>query len=91
VELSLFVPVALNCSVFPFAIAGFGGVTAIDTKAAGLTVSKVEPLTPLSVAEIVEVPVPAPVASPAAVMVATEVVADAHVTWLVRFCVELSV
>ena len=29
-------------------------------------------------------------ASPAAVIVATEVVADAQVTWLVRFCVELS-
>ena len=39
---------------------------------------------------MLEVPVATAVASPAAVMVATEVVAEAQVTWLVRFCVELS-
>ena len=33
---------------------------------------------------------PTPVARPAAVMVATEGVAEAQVTWLVRFCVEPS-
>ena len=33
---------------------------------------------------------PTAVASPAALIVATEVVADAQVTWLVRSCVELS-
>jgi hypothetical protein len=31
VELSLNVPVAVNCWVLPFAIDGFAGVTAIDT------------------------------------------------------------
>src|SRR5271157_4074404 len=69
---------------------GLAGVTAIDCKAAAVTVSTVEPLTPLSVALIFEVPVPTPVARPAVVIVATDVVADAHVTWLVRFAVELS-
>ena len=39
---------------------------------------------------MVEVPVATAVASPAAVMVATEVVAEAQVTWLVRSWVELS-
>ena len=39
---------------------------------------------------MVEVPVATPVARPAAVIVATEVVAEAQVTWLVRFWVELS-
>ena len=70
---------------------GLAGVTAMDWSAAAVTVSTVEPVVPLSVALIVEVPVPTPVANPAAVIVATEVVADAQVTWLVKFCVELSV
>ena len=70
---------------------GLAGVTAIDCRAAGVTVSTVEPLTPLSVALIVEVPGATPVARPAAVIVATGGVAEAQVTWLVRFCVVLSV
>ena len=69
---------------------GLAGVTATDFKTAVVTVSTVEPEMPLSVALMVEVPAATPVASPAAVMVATEVVAEAQVTWLVRFCVELS-
>src|SRR5271166_5954489 len=90
VELSEYVPVAVNCSVSPLAMLGLAGVTAIDCNVAAVTVSTVEPVTPLSVALIEEVPVPTPVASPAVVMVATVVVAEAHVTWLVRFAVELS-
>ena len=39
---------------------------------------------------IVDVPAATPVASPAVLIVATDDVADAQVTWLVRFCVELS-
>jgi hypothetical protein len=69
---------------------GFAGVTAIDCKTAAVTVRTVDPVTPPSVALIVEVPVDTAVARPPLVMVATEVVADAHVTWLVKFCVELS-
>jgi hypothetical protein len=70
---------------------GFAGVTAIDAKAAGDTVRTVEPVMLPLFAEIEEVPAVTPVASPPAVIVATEVVAEAHVTLLVRFCVELSV
>jgi hypothetical protein len=46
VELSEKVPVAVNCSVVPFAIEGFAGVTAIDTSVAEVTVKIVEPMTP---------------------------------------------
>ena len=81
---------AVNCWVSPLATLGLAGVTAIDWSTAAVTVSTVEPLTPPSVALIVEVPVATAVARPAAVIVATEVVAEAQVTWLVRFCVELS-
>ena len=80
----------MNCCVAPLAIDGFAGVTAIDCSAAAVTVSTVEPVTAPSVALIVLVPAATPVASPPAVIVATAVVADAHVTWLVRFCVLLS-
>ena len=57
-----------------------------------VTVSTVEPLTPPSVAVMLEVPGRHGGRQPCRrVIVATEVVADAQVTWLVRFCVELSV
>ena len=67
-----------------------GHDTAVIATAA-VTVRTVEPEMPVSVALMVEVPAATPVARPAAVIVATEVVAEAQVTWLVRFCVELSV
>jgi hypothetical protein len=41
---SVYVPVAVNCSVAPVAIVGIAGVTAIDTNVAGVTVSVVDPL-----------------------------------------------
>jgi methylglyoxal synthase len=82
---SLKVPVAVNCCVAPLAIDGFAGVTAIDCSVAAVTVRTVEPLIPPDVALIVEVPTPAPVASPAALIVAVVVVPDDHVTVLVRF------
>jgi hypothetical protein len=84
---SLKVPVAVNCCVAPLAIDGFAGVTAIDCSVAAVTVRTVEPLIPPDVALIVEVPTPAPVARPAALMVAVVVVPELHVTVLVRFCV----
>jgi hypothetical protein len=55
-----------------------------------VTVITVEPVMPLSVAEMVEVPAATAVAKPAVVIVATAVVPEAHVTLLVRFCVDLS-
>jgi hypothetical protein len=84
---SLNVPVAVNCCVAPLAIDGFAGVTAIDCSVAAVTVSKVEPLIAPDVALIVEFPTPAPVARPAALIVAVVVVPELHVTVLVRFCV----
>ena len=91
VELSEKVPVAVNCWVSPLAMLGLAGVTAIDCRAAAVTVSTVEPVTPPSVAVIVDVPVRhAGGQARRVVIVATEVVAEAQVTWLVRSCVELS-
>ena len=83
---------AVNCWVVPLAMLGLAGVTAIDCSTAAVTVSTVEPVTPPSVALIVEVPgaTRGRQARPAALIVATEVVAEAQVTWLVRSCVELS-
>ncbi len=82
---------AVNCWVSPLGTVGLAGVTAIDSRTAALAVSVVEPVTPSSVALIEEVPLAATaVARPPAVMVATEVVADAQVTVPVRFSVELS-
>ena len=57
VELSENVPVAVNCSVSPLGMLGLAGVTAIDCRTAGVTVSTVEPVMPPSVAVIVDVPV----------------------------------
>ena len=47
---SLKVPVAVNCWVFPMAIEGFAGVTAMDASVAGVTVSVVLPETEPEVA-----------------------------------------
>src|SRR5262249_5377650 len=88
---SEYVPVAVNCWVSPLAILGLAGVTAIDWRTAAVTVITVVPEMPLSFAVIAEVPVAIAVASPPLVIVATGVVADAQVTWLVRTCVDWSV
>jgi hypothetical protein len=66
------VPVAVNCSVTPIGTEGFGGVTAIETRAAVVTVRVVEPLRPLGdVAVMFEEPVAFVVASPLALIAAT--------------------
>ena len=78
--LSLNVPVAVNCCVAPLLMDGFAGVTAIDCKVAAVTVNTVDPVIEFSVALMLLVPTPAPVAWPPVVIVATEVVAEAHVT-----------
>src|SRR5260370_544039 len=69
VELSLNVPVGVNCCVAPLPIDGFAGVTARDVSVAGVTVSSVEPVMLPLVAEIVEVPTPTAVAKPVALIV----------------------
>ena len=48
---------------------------------------KVFEVTPLSVAVMFDVPVPAPLARPVELMVATASVAEFQVTWAVRFAV----
>ena len=73
---------AVNCCVLPKAIDGLAGVTVIETSAGGVTVSVVEPLTPPEVAVMVVLPVATVLAKPAAVMVATLVADELHVTEL---------
>jgi hypothetical protein len=84
---SLKVPVAVNCCVRPLATEGFAGATAIDCNVAAITVSVVLPLTAPDVALMDEVPVATVVANPVVLIVATLVVAEAHVAVPVRFCV----
>src|SRR5262249_50680879 len=64
-----------------------GSAAVVMVSGPGVTVSPVLPLTAPSVAEIVVVPAATPVASPVELIVAAAVLEDAHVTWLVRFCV----
>ena len=64
------------------------GVTAIETRTAGVTVSvTLGEVTPLCEAEIVVVPAATPVARPDAPIVAAEVVEEFQVTLFVKFCV----
>ena len=90
VELSEKVPVAVNDPIPPLATLGLAGVTMIDCRTAGLTVNNARPVTPPSVAEIVDAPAANGAATPAALMVATDVFADAQITWPVRSSVEPS-
>jgi hypothetical protein len=88
VELSLYVPTALYCCVCPFATVADVGVIAIDCSVAAVTVRLAELLvTDPDVALIVELPTPAPVASPDVEIVATVVEDELHVAVLVKFCV----
>lgn len=65
-------------------------VVGLAGKAWALIVNTVSPETPLTVAETVELPMPALVARPELSMVATAVVAEAQVAVAVRSVVELS-
>ena len=85
-------PVAVNCWVCPLVMLGLTGVTAIETRAAGVTVSVSSGLTMLPrVAVITIVPGEREAARPEALIVATATCVEVQVTWLERFCVELSV
>ena len=77
--MSLYVPVAVNCTVAPTcALAGFG-VTAMEVSE--ITVKLAVPLTPVNVAVMTEDPPATPVASPVlAPIVATLAVPELHVT-----------
>ena len=85
---SLYVPVAVNCPLVPLAIEPFAALMAIDCRTAAVTVNeKVFDVTPLMVAVMFDVPVPAPMARPPALIVAIVGEAEFHVTWLVMFAV----
>src|SRR5438270_591840 len=89
VELSLNVPVAVNCWVAPLVIEEIAGVNAIDCSVAGVTVSTVEPVMLPTVAVMPLVPVVSAVARPVTLMVATLNVPEDQ-TALFSTCVELS-
>jgi hypothetical protein len=91
VEPSVYVPVAVNCCVSPLATLELAGVTAMETSAAGVTVSVAFPVMLLEVAEIVVVPAARVVARPLGATVAVAVLDDAQVAVAVRSCVEPSV
>ncbi len=83
---------AVNDCVRPLAIEGLVGATAMETRAAGLTVSTAVLLVmPPEVAVMLEVPTLRPVATPLTLIEATEVLLELQVAELVRFCVLPSV
>ena len=71
----------------PITTIGVCGVTAMETSAAGPTVSRVEVFTLPDAAPTVLWPCTREVASPVAVIVATVVVAEVQVTEPLKFCV----
>jgi len=82
----------VNACVNPLAIEGLLGVTAMETRFGAVTVSWAVLLVMLpEVAVILELPVPAPVATPLALIEATEPSLEFQVTELVRSAVLLSV
>ena len=86
---------AANCLLVPLAMEGPGGVTAIDTKAAVVTVSGVEPVIPFAVALIVTSPGITLVARPALPvaleMETTPVLEEVQLTCVVKSFVVASV
>ena len=87
-------PVAVNCSVVLGATLGLVGVTEMNLRTAGVTVSVVEPDTLPKVARIVAEPVDSEVARPLEpdelLMVATFVNDELQIVEVVKFCVVLS-
>ena len=55
---------AVNCCVVPSGMAGMAGVTAMETRTAGVIVRVVEPVIELEVAVTVVLPTATPVAMP---------------------------
>jgi hypothetical protein len=85
---------AVNCWVDPCEIEGLTGVTAIDVRVAGVTVSVVDPDMLPDAAVIVVEPAATGVATPlepvALLIVAMPVLDELQATVVVRFCVEPS-
>ena len=76
---------AVNCCVWPLAMDGAAGVTAIETSVGAVTVSEAVPETAPDVAVMVLVPAATEVARPPEAIVAVAVLDEDHVTELVRF------
>ena len=91
VEPSVNVPAASNCAVRPAAIDAEGGVTAIETKVAGVTVRIACDVIGPEDAMTRAVPSPTPAARPEAFTVATDERSVVQTTSLVRARVERSV
>lgn len=64
VDWSVNVPATVNCWLCPSAIDGFCGLTAIDSRAAGVTVRSADPLMAPEVARIVSSPLASVLANP---------------------------
>jgi hypothetical protein len=80
VELSEYVPVAVNCSLVLTAISGLGWVTVMETRDTAETVRSAEPDVDPDVALIVVEPAALVVTIPLEVMVATVVLDELQVT-----------
>jgi hypothetical protein len=91
IDPSVNVPVALNCCVSPSGTDGIAGVTTMLTSTAAVTLSVVDPEIEFNVAVICTEPTAAVPDSPEALMVAVDVLAELHVTWVDRSCVLPSV
>ena len=85
---SLNVPVAVNCTLVPFAIDEFGALIVIDLSVAAVTVNvKLVEVTPFWVAVMLLEPIAFPVARPLTLMLMIAGFELTQVTVLVRFCV----
>src|ERR1019366_4131537 len=87
VLLSLYVPVAVNCCVVPFAIEAVAGVTEMETRIGVLTSTLAEPVTEPEVVMMVDVPSMLPVTSPAVDTGATAGAEDPQVTEALMSCI----
>ena len=88
---SLNVPVAVNCTLVPFAIEELLALIVMDCRVMPLTVRAMAfDVIPLSVAVMLEVPAATPVARAPALIAATDVLEEFHVTERVTSLVEPS-
>ena len=81
----------MNCWLAPRDTKGSDGVSAIETKVAGVTVNVAVPVAVPEVALIAVVPAATPLARPPPVIVAMFVAEELQVAEAVRFCVLPSV
>lgn len=73
---SVYFAVTVNCCVVPICMGGFAGVKAMDSKLAGVMVTRVVPIFVPDIALITDEPAATPVASPVLLIVAAAGVAE---------------